>query len=76
MNNRYSFIGGTQGAWRVVNVQGILGSSLETVERLNVVNDITNELPLDSAWVLQGFTSNLRYAERNEVNVLRSVQPN
>ncbi|WP_411725370.1 hypothetical protein [Methyloglobulus sp.] len=73
MDNRYSFIGGKQGAWRVVNVQGILGSSLPLVERLNVVNDTTNELPLDSAWILQGFTSNLRYAERNEINVLKSV---
>jgi chlorite dismutase len=75
VNNRYSFIGGKQGAWRVISVEGISGLSLEPVEKLTVVNNAVAELPPDSAWVLQGFTSNLRYAERNEINVLKSVQP-
>lgn len=75
MNNRYSFIGGKQGAWRVVSVESVSGLSLESVDRVHVVNNIVTELPLDSAWVLQGFTSNLRYAERSEVNVLKPIQP-
>ncbi|MBW4643133.1 MAG: chlorite dismutase family protein [Goleter apudmare HA4340-LM2] len=75
MNNRYSFVGGKQGSWRVIDVQSILGSSLELVERVNVVNDAITELPLDSSWVLQGFSSNIRYAVRDEINTLRAVQP-
>lgn len=75
MNNRYSFIGGNQGIWRVVDIQGVFGISLEHAERLNVVNDAVTELPLDSSWVLQGFSSNIRYAMRNELDVLRAVQP-
>jgi len=75
MSNRYSFIGGKQGTWRVVDVRGVFGTSLELVERVNVVNDAVAELPLDSSWVLQSFTSNIRYAMRDEVNVLRAVQP-
>ncbi|ELR96410.1 chlorite dismutase family protein [Gloeocapsa sp. PCC 73106] len=75
MNNRYSFIGGKQGLWKVVDIRGIFGPSLDLVERVNVVNDAVKELPADSAWVLQSFTSNVRYAIRDEINVLRGVQP-
>ncbi|QLE54680.1 chlorite dismutase family protein [Nostoc sp. TCL26-01] len=75
MKNRYSFIGGKQGIWRVLEARGILGESLELVDRLNVVNDAVTNLPLDSLWILQGFSSNIRYAVRDEINVLQSVQP-
>ncbi|MGG6263023.1 chlorite dismutase family protein [Leptolyngbya sp. AN03gr2] len=75
MNNRYSFIGGRQGDWRVVEVRAILGTGLEAVERLDVVNDAITEAPSDSSWVLQSFTSNIRYANRDEISTLRAVQP-
>jgi chlorite dismutase len=35
----------------------------------------TSELSPDSAWVLQGLTSNIRYADRNEINALKAIQP-
>jgi hypothetical protein len=75
MNNRYSFIGGTQGTWKVVDVRRMLGPSLEFTERVNVVNDAIAELPLDSSWILQGFSSNIRYSMHTEVTALRAVQP-
>jgi chlorite dismutase len=75
MNNRYSFVGGKQGIWRVTDVRGILGSSLDLVEKVNVVNDVVAEMPLDSSWVLQSFVSNIRYSKRDEVTALRAVQP-
>jgi hypothetical protein len=75
MNNRYSFVGGKQGAWQVVDVRGIVGTSLEPVERVEVVNDTVPELPPDGSWTLQSFTSNVRYAMRGELDVLRAVQP-
>ncbi|MEA5466695.1 chlorite dismutase family protein [Leptothoe sp. PORK10 BA2] len=75
MSNRYSFIGGKQGLWRVVEVRSVSGPSLELVERVNVVNDAIAKLPLDSAWVIQSFTSNIRYAMHDEVKVLQAVQP-
>ncbi len=76
MNNRYSFIGGKQGVWRVVGEKRVVGPGLEPVARVHVINDLVAELPMGSAWVLQGFTSNIRYAERDEVDMLRAVQPN
>lgn len=75
MNNRFSFVGGQQGGWRVTGMQGMIGNSLAPVERINVVNDAITELPLDSVWVLQSFTSNVRYAKRDELTMLQAVQP-
>lgn len=75
MSNRYSFVGGKQGIWRVTDVRGVLGSSLDLVERVNVVNDVVAERPLDSSWVLQSFVSNIRYSKRDELTTLRAVQP-
>lgn len=75
MNNRYSFIGGQEGIWHVTRVQEILGPSLALVERLNVVNEAVTDLPSGSAWILQGFASNVRYAIREEVDTLRAIQP-
>ncbi len=75
MNNKYSFIGGKQGSWQVTDVRSIFGESLELTEKLNVVNEEISELPLDSSWILKGFSSNVRYAMRDEITTLRAVQP-
>jgi chlorite dismutase len=75
MSNRYSFIGGTKGDWQVTEVRPIIGAGLDTVERLDIVNSALMEAPTDSAWVLQSFVSNVRYANRDEITMLRSVQP-
>jgi chlorite dismutase len=75
MNNRYSFVGGKQGEWCVIDTRSISGASLEPVERVNVMNDVVAELPLDSIWVLQSFISNIRYSKRDELTTLRSIQP-
>ena len=32
-------------------------------------------MPADTAWVLHGFTSNVRYAVRTEVDILQACQP-
>ncbi|WNZ22146.1 chlorite dismutase [Leptolyngbya sp. NK1-12] len=75
MNNHFSFVGGKQGTWRVKDIRNISGSLLEPVERVNVVNHRVTELPSDSAWVLRSFTSNIRYAKRDELNTLQAIQP-
>lgn len=75
MNNRYAFIGGKRGSWRVSDVRNILGSGLAIVDRVDVVNDAVAVLPADSSWVLQSFTSNIRYAKRDELKMLQAVQP-
>jgi len=74
MNNHYSFIGGDAGPWQVTSCEAIVGASLETVQRVNVLNVPSTNLAGRGAWVLQGFTSNVRYAERHEINQLRAKQ--
>jgi hypothetical protein len=75
MTNRYSFIGGKQGDWQVVDIREISGSGLEWVERVNVVNQVIAAPPKDTTWVLHCFTSNIRYSTHGELTTLRAVQP-
>jgi hypothetical protein len=75
MNNRYSFIGGNNGRWQAIDVRSICGAGLAFVDRVNVVNDSVTELPVDSSWILQGFSSNVRYAIHDEVTALKAIQP-
>lgn len=74
MSNYYSFIGGKEGSWRVTNFDIIVGEPLETVQSINVVNQPSINLKEHGTWVLQGFTSNVRYAERHEINQLNEKQ--
>ena len=74
MNNHYSFIGGTEGPWRVTGCEAVVGAPLDTVERVNVLNVPSCNLDQRGIWVLQGFTSNVRYAERHEIDRLRAKQ--
>lgn len=75
MNSRYSFVGGHQGSWRVTDVRSVVGAGLTVVERVNVVNAALAEVPPDSTWMLQSVVSNVRYAKRDEITMLRAVQP-
>lgn len=74
MDNRYSFLGGKQGPWRVARSDDLRGVGLEAVERLEIVHGET-ESATGAAWVLHGLTSNVRYATRPEVDALRARQP-
>ena len=77
MDNSYTFIGGVQGAWRVVAMRGVCGELLPTVEHVEVVHGlpIASPVPPRAAWRLQGLTSNVRYADRGEVDSLAALQP-
>ncbi|AFY59947.1 Chlorite dismutase [Synechococcus sp. PCC 6312] len=75
MNNRYSFIGGQQGQWNVRKIREISGTGLAAVARIQIANESVRELPSESAWMLQSFVSNIRYANRQELTMLRAIQP-
>jgi len=74
MNNHYVFVGGEEGSWRVTGMSAVTGPPLPPVARVDVLNTSADALSYRGAWVLQGFTSNVRYAERRELDVLRAVQ--
>ena len=62
------------GQWRVTDQHTFVGSPLQSVQAIEVVNSPANHLTQQGAWVLQGFTSNVRYANRNEIVKLQAVQ--
>ena len=75
MNPRlFTFIGGVEGAWRVVDVKAVVGESLPVVERLEIINGPLAILPSGANWFLRGVTSNERYATRAEKNLLVAKQ--
>jgi len=74
-NNRYVFLGGSQGAWRVTGMSAYRGEGLAEVARVDVVAGEGGPAPAGTAWTLQGFTSNTRYATAEEVARLKARQP-
>jgi len=72
MSNHHWFAGGLSGAWKVTSIAGVTGAGLAAVERVAVVNSDTRPAATDSKWILQGFTSNVRYATKDEVATGRS----
>jgi chlorite dismutase len=74
LSNFYSFIGGDEGPWSVASCKAVVGPPLAMVSRVKVVNLPASKLTQQGTWVLQGFTSNLRYAEKHEVTKLRARQ--
>ncbi|GBF49313.1 chlorite dismutase [Leptospira ryugenii] len=71
--NFYDFIGGDWGKWKVLNTYQIKGEGLPSPSHLNIVpSDFEKEQ--SGIWRLRGFTSNVRYANRTELNVLSSIQ--
>lgn len=74
MDRHYRFIGGDRGRWRVRRIDAVIGASLDAVARLEVRSSLQLESATAGTWALRGFTSNVRYAERDEVTALRAVQ--
>ncbi len=74
MKNHYSFVGGNKGSWRVTSCRTFAGAPLAPVQAIEVVNAPAADLVDRGTWVLQGFTSNIRYATTDELIKLRAVQ--
>jgi len=65
-----SFVAGASGPWRIDRIAPYIGESLSPAERLSVT-----ETPVTgTAWTLRGTTSNTRYTNRAEVDVLAARQ--
>lgn len=74
MKTHFSFVGGDAGRWQVLSIETIAGPPIEFVPRLDVLNVPRAEVIEPNTWVLSGFTSNVRYAERTEIDQLRAKQ--
>ncbi|HEY1181863.1 MAG TPA: chlorite dismutase family protein [Rhodocyclaceae bacterium] len=70
---QFSFIGGQHGAWRVTEMLALRGEGLAPVDGVDIVEGFA---PASAAsWQLRGVVSNLRYAEKDEVERLKAIQP-
>jgi hypothetical protein len=75
MTNRFAFIAGETGTWRIRSIAALAGSGLPAASALTCV-------PVDGAsapspargWRLDGLVSNVRYATRDEVVDLSARQ--
>jgi hypothetical protein len=71
--NTFDFIGGDIGEWKVIGMNSVCGLPLETVKYIDILPNLANNLN-KSVWTLTGFTSNVRYAEKDEREKLIAVQ--
>ena len=67
------FIGGVIGEWKVTNIKAVIGELLPFVTHLKKVESSLLKSQ-EGSWVLKGFTSNIRYAEKIEREKLIAVQ--
>ncbi len=72
-NNFFDFIGGTSGQWKIIQTKTIAGEPIETASCLNILP--SSQASTNSGlWTLKGFTSNVRYAEKDEKEKLLAIQ--
>ena len=71
----FSFIGGSDGPWRVERVAAVRGESLAKPARVRIVNELAADSPATTIWTLRGVTSNQRYVTREENQNLVAAQP-
>jgi len=73
----FDFIGGADGPWRVDRIGAVTGDGLPAVARLRVAEagGGAGIGEPGAAWQLRGITSNERYVERPEKQLLLAKQP-
>jgi chlorite dismutase len=68
-----TFAAGSSGAWCIDRIDSVIGDGLSAADRLSV-HESRVEQPSSTNWCLRGMTSNTRYTNRVEVDLLRSRQ--
>jgi hypothetical protein len=64
-DNFFDFIGGSTAQWEITRIETGIGQPLDTVSHLNIIpSSLTSHN--SGLWTLKGFTSNIRYAEKEE----------
>jgi hypothetical protein len=69
-----NFVGGWIGEWRVEGMQAVAGEPLPAVTHVAVVEGVSSPVPTAGGWVLRGVTSNERYTDRHERELLVARQ--
>jgi chlorite dismutase len=69
----FDFIGGDIGAWEVIQLNAVVGDSLEFVSHVDI-RPGSMEKADAMPWALKGIISNLRYTEKQEKESLVAIQ--
>jgi hypothetical protein len=69
-----TFVGGRSGPWHVERLEAVVGDGLPRVPQMAMV-EAPAALPSGGVWQLRGVTSNERYTERHESDLLVARQP-
>jgi hypothetical protein len=76
MNSRlFTFVGGNSGVWRIVRVDTIVGESIPSAAKLDIISDSVSQQSREAKWSFRGITSNERYVHRDEKDQLVAKQP-
>ena len=70
----YTFVGGTNGPWRVTRMQALTGEPLTSIEALDILDGPIIPETRNAGWLLSGITSNERYVTRREKQALVDKQ--
>lgn len=70
-----AFSGGTQGEWRITTMSVLAGAPIAAAGALRIHDGSPGEVPADAQWTLRGFSSNMRYTTRRELDGLTQIQP-
>jgi hypothetical protein len=70
----FTFVGGPEGAMRVVSQATFSGAPIAPVARVGMFPGLLAEVPANAAWALCGVASNDRYTTRSEKAELASRQ--
>ena len=70
----YSFVGGAAGPWQAVTANVVAGAPIAAPSRLDVIDGEISAHP-DTQWILRGITSNERYVQRTEKDLLAANKP-
>jgi hypothetical protein len=74
MSNRYAFVAGDTGTWRLLSMKTLRGPDLAPAHGIDLVRADTCDVTVPASWVLHGVVSNVRYATRAEMTALRASQ--
>ena len=75
-NKLTTFYGGKLGSWKVREFNTIIGQSIKTVDRIEMINPNHQGRKIESDWTFKGISSNLRYATKKEKNHARQNSAN
>ncbi|MBS0558572.1 MAG: chlorite dismutase family protein [Proteobacteria bacterium] len=70
----FTFLGGVQGAMRVVSQNTLSGPPIAPAARVGMFAGLLTRVPSEAAWTLCGVASNDRYTTRSEKNALVNRQ--